>query len=105
MVKDSVLKNGIDKLLIVRIKYDDGKLCFGNACPCVFCLRVIKDYNVKRIYYSVDNDSDDYDYDVPIEMYVGGKMILTSCKIKHQKTKDIQTTHVTSSCRVFGNHT
>jgi len=89
-------------MLIVRIKHNNGKIYFGNACPCVYCLRVIKDYNVKKIYYSVDEDSNDYDYIVPIEINIDGIMIHSVCKIKCQKTHDIHTTHLTSSCRVFG---
>jgi deoxycytidylate deaminase len=73
-----ILKKNLKRIIIVRLQFSsNGDIYFGNACPCVHCLEVLKDSHIKKIFYTVDNDSDDYDYLVPLEIHHNGIMHIT----------------------------
>lgn len=45
-------------LYISRVKFDDAtktKLIFGTAKPCPGCFRCINTFNIKKVYYTLDN--------------------------------------------------
>jgi len=47
-------------LYISRVKYEDtkkNKLLFGTAKPCPGCFRCINTFNIKKVYYTLDNQS------------------------------------------------
>jgi hypothetical protein len=51
-----IKNNNIKKLdlLVIRVN-NSGKLC--NSRPCIYCLKMMKDVKIKRVYY-INNDGD-----------------------------------------------
>ena len=45
-------------LYIVRAKYDEsgGKFVYGKSKPCEGCVKAIKHFGIKSVYYSEDNN-------------------------------------------------
>jgi len=65
-----VIKNVINKitldnlskcvLYVCRVKIEKGKFVFGIAKPCDGCMKAISTFNIRKVYYTLDNGGYDW---------------------------------------------
>ena len=56
--KDSDIRRKLGKqcMIVVRINNNkNSEIPFTNSAPCTQCIAVLKQYNIKKIMYSIDN--------------------------------------------------
>jgi len=60
-IKNSLKQISVDELgrctlYVARVKYDNKKkLILGNSRPCSGCMKAIAHFNIRNVYYTLDN--------------------------------------------------